>query len=136
MKNKYLKKKEDLIKFQNEQNNVKRINVNKNQNNRNYYKNHFNAKLFINKESKTTKDKSQMKSNELSNILGKINQEVYKNNNNFSNISDCFHRDYLNLKAINTSKTNVSSSKNISRNYSQCSFINRPETFMNDKKKN
>ena len=135
MRNKYLKKKENLTKLQNEQNNVKRINVNKYQNNRNYYKNHLNTKIFINKESKTTKDRSHVKSNELSNILGKINQEVYKNKNNYSNISDCFHRNYLNLKGNNTSKTNVSSSKNISRNYSQCSFINRPESYMNDKNK-
>ena len=143
MRNLYLMKNENLSKLQSEKDNEKyisykslqRINVNKNQNNRNNAIKHFNTAFFINKKNKA-KDIINLKSNELANILGKINQEVYKDKKNYANISDCFHRDYLNLKVNSTSKSNVSSSKNLSRNYSQCSYVNKPESCMNDRKKN
>ena len=142
MRNLYFIKRENLSKLQSEKNNgknisynsLKRINVNKNQNHHNYAIKHFNTEFFINKKNKV-KDIINLKSNELTNILGKINQEFYKEKKYYTNISNYFHRDYLNLKGNSISKSNASSSKNLSRNYSQCSYVNKPESYINDRKK-
>ena len=102
-------------------------NDNKYQNNNGYeIKNNEND--IMTKDYKNYKNKRndiiQLKTNKIANILGKINQELCKNqnhyNSNISNISECFQKDYLNLRAINKAKENYSNnqSRNISKNNS------------------
>ncbi len=143
MRNFYLRKKESLNKLRDDteksgsSNNLQKINVNKylsSGNLKKNYKNHLKTDININPK-KQKKDRISSNSNELSKILSKINQEFNKNNKNYANISDCFQKDYLYLKNMNTTKTNVSSSQNLSRNYSQCSFNNLRDSCIYDKKK-
>ena len=144
MRNSYLRKKESLNNVQNDNeisdssNDLEKKIFNeypKNRNNKNNRKNYLISDFYVNSKNQT-KERNSCNSNELSKILGKINKEFYKNNKNYTNISDCFQKDYLNLKNINTSKTNGSSSQNLSRNHSQYSFNNNlKESCIYEKKK-
>ena len=144
MRNSYLRKKESLnnVKDDNEisgsSNNVEKRIFNKypkNRNNKNNHKDYLSSDYYVNSKNQT-KESNSCNSNELSKILGKINKEFYKNKKNYTNISDCFQKDYLNLKNMNTSKTVGSSSQNLSRNHSQCSFNNNlKESCIYEKKK-
>ena len=144
MKN--LRKKEIFRKFKKQElnpniNSLKRINVNKSNNN--FKKqgsidktNSINNRNINNKYNSNSKPITQLQSNELIKIIGKINKEMYKNKKNYNtSISECIHKDYLNLKSINTSyKVNGESSKNITSNLSQRSLNYRPQSFRNDEK--
>ena len=81
------------------------------------------------------KKPSQLKSSELTKILGKINKEFYENKNIYNvNLSKCFQQEYL--KTINNSKINDNSSNNITRNYFLKSINNKPHLFIyNDYRK-
>ena len=82
------------------------------------------------------KKPAQLKANDLTKILGKINKELYESKNIYNvNISKCIQQEYL--KAINTSKINDYSSNNITRNYSLKSINNKTHLFTyNDERKN
>ena len=100
----------------------------------NYYKNSENSNSsnsnYFKDKNKNRKDATKFQSNEISSILGKINQELYRNKKNYNpnNIYKYLQKDYLNLKSNNNSyKSNINAS-NLTRNYSprskQISLLN------------
>ena len=118
---------------------LSRNNSNENQNYNDYQikdnKNHIITTNYKNNRNNII----QIKSSKLTNILGKINHELYKHPKNYkSKISEFIQKDYLNLKSFNNSyKTNDGNSFNLSKNVSknnlnQKSLINEKKIIYNN----
>ena len=129
MRNIYLRKKECSKKIKNEENKRNnKIDISKhslNGNNENKYSRNYNN---------NKKDEIYYGTNELCEILGKINQELYKNSKyNHTTITELLDRDFLN----NISKINDNSSNNISSNsnISQNSYLTNNTRSLYDEKR-
>ena len=134
-----LKKEEDKINNQLDVSihSLNRTDENNYSKNNNNYNNNYNDSLnsyYVNEKNKNKnknkKDNIQFKKNELTEILGKINKEFYKNNKNYNaNIYEWFNKDYLNSKNIDKY------SNNINNNYSQKSGFTNNQKSLNDEKR-
>ena len=132
-----LKKEEDKINNQLDVSihSLNRPDENNYSKNNNNYNNNYNDSLnsyYVNEKNKNKnkKDNIQFKKNELTEILGKINKEFYKNNKNYNaNIYEWFNKDYLNSKNIDKY------SNNVNNNYSKKSGFTNNQKSLNDEKR-